>query len=79
MKALIVAATLAVAGCGSSGPMDACSSNAVCAAGGTYKLCTSANATKAYYVTSDSTRFDCVTASDCAKATNDVTAWCQTH
>jgi hypothetical protein len=41
-----------------------------------YAFCLDETSTRAWYRDSDGKRYDCVNASDCVKATCEVTCWC---
>ena len=75
--ASLLSLSLLGAACGPELVVDTCGTAIACPAGRSYQLCTANQATSAYYLGSDGSRFDCVSASDCQAARDQVNAWCQ--
>lgn len=64
--------------CGPEVVVDSCGTAITCPDQRSYQLCTADQATSAYYLGSDGSRFTCVSASDCQQARTEVTDWCET-
>lgn len=83
MIRVLLVTLFTAAACGSVTLTDECSADSVCDLGGSFKLCTTNQATGAYYVArapdGEEVRFTCINASDCGKATQEVVDWCKTH
>ena len=69
---------ITTAACGPELVVDSCGTAITCPDQRSYQLCTADQATSAYYLGSDGSRFTCVSASDCQKARTQVNDWCET-